>query len=55
MHNAQQPLYFCAPNDVIRYTIEELLDIATQYATSEDTPGLSLSQAEGKHSPAAAK
>jgi hypothetical protein len=26
-HDTQQPLHFRAPNDVVTYTIEELLDI----------------------------
>jgi hypothetical protein len=49
------PSCFWTPNDVIRYTTEELLDITAQYASNEEAAGLSLSQATGKRSLASAE
>jgi hypothetical protein len=37
--NTQQPLLLQAPNDIVRYTTEELLSIATQHATSKEATG----------------
>jgi hypothetical protein len=39
VRDVQQPPYFRAPNDVVRYTTEELLDIAAQYAANEEVAG----------------
>jgi hypothetical protein len=36
VHDAQQQPPFWAPNDIFRYTTEELLGITTQYATSKE-------------------
>jgi hypothetical protein len=33
MSDAQQPLHFWAPNNVVRYTTKELLIIVAQYTT----------------------
>jgi hypothetical protein len=33
------PPHFRAPNDVVRYTTKELLDITAQYATDEEATG----------------
>jgi hypothetical protein len=36
MHDAPQPWFFWAPSDIIRYTTEELLCIAAQYAIGKE-------------------
>jgi hypothetical protein len=39
MHGIQQLPPFLAPNDIIRYTLEELLSIAAQYTTNKEVAG----------------
>jgi hypothetical protein len=39
MRDAQQLSHFRAPNDIIRYTTEELLNITAQYVASEEAVG----------------
>jgi hypothetical protein len=39
VHHALEPLHFRAPNDIVRYTTDELLDIAAQYDTNEEAAG----------------
>jgi hypothetical protein len=36
VHDARQPPRFWAPNNIVRYTTEEVLDIAAQYTTDEE-------------------
>jgi hypothetical protein len=36
VHDVQQQPHFWAPNVIIRYTIEELLDITAKYAINEE-------------------
>jgi hypothetical protein len=42
IHDTWLPPCFCAPNDITRYTTEELLDIIAQYATNEEAAGATL-------------
>jgi hypothetical protein len=37
--DARKLLFFCARNDVVRYTTKELLDIAAQCTTNEEVVG----------------
>jgi hypothetical protein len=39
MHGIQQLPPFLAPNDIIRYTLEELLSITAQYTINKEVAG----------------